>query len=440
VTLSASQTTASIDYTTDGTDPATSTSAKTLASGGTFTLTSSATVRAIAEQAGYANSSETSTAYTITIDTTPPVTTAKLSGTLAPGGWYTGNVTATLSATDNLSGVAATYYTLDGGAQTAYTSALTVSAYGSHTLSYWSVDNAGNTETAHTLTFDISPVAALTIAPSSVLGGASAVATLTTSAHAPTGGFVFNASSSSTYVIVPKTVTIASGQTKVLFNVKTTLPPTSTSAAVSVSLDGASVSANLAVTGGPPTTTASLQGTLSSGGWYTGNVTATLSVVDHSGTGIAATYTTLDGGAQTAYIGPMTISAYGSHTLTYWSVDNAGDTETAHTLSFDISPLLSLSIAPTSVLGGASAVATLTTSAHAPTGGFVFTASSNSPYVIVSPTITISSGQTKVLFNVKTAAPATSTTGTVTVSIDGASASASLTVMGPPPPPSFPSN
>ena len=53
----------------------------------------------------------------------------------------------TLAATDNLSGVAATYYTVDGGAPRSGTS-VTVTSEGTHLVAYWSVDKAGNTETA----------------------------------------------------------------------------------------------------------------------------------------------------------------------------------------------------------------------------------------------------------------------------------------------------
>ncbi len=90
---------------------------------------------------------------TISIDSTPPVTTE--SGATSGATNY-GPVTISLSATDNLSGVASTYYTVDSGAQTTYSVPFAVSTAGSHTITYWSVDKAGNVETTHTLTFTIS--------------------------------------------------------------------------------------------------------------------------------------------------------------------------------------------------------------------------------------------------------------------------------------------
>lgn len=88
-------------------------------------------------------------------DTTPPVTTSD-----APTGWQNHDLTVTLSATDDLSGVATTYYTVDGGSQQTGTS-IALGA-GVHTITYWSVDNAGNVETATTKTVEIDETAPVT--------------------------------------------------------------------------------------------------------------------------------------------------------------------------------------------------------------------------------------------------------------------------------------
>jgi hypothetical protein len=62
----------------------------------------------------------------------------------------------TFTATDNQggSGVSATYYTVDGGAQQKGNVA-TLTTSGMHTVSYWSTDWAGNSEQSRTVTVSI---------------------------------------------------------------------------------------------------------------------------------------------------------------------------------------------------------------------------------------------------------------------------------------------
>jgi hypothetical protein len=84
------------------------------------------------------------------VDTTAPVTTAA-----APQGTVTTDATVTLTATDQGgSGLAATWYTVDGGAQQKGNT-LTLTTSGTHTVSYWSTDWAGNTEPPHAVTVTI---------------------------------------------------------------------------------------------------------------------------------------------------------------------------------------------------------------------------------------------------------------------------------------------
>ncbi len=95
-----------------------------------------------------------STVNTVTFnfDDTAPVSTLGLSGVFS-GGEYQGVVTVKLTATDNASGVAKTYYSLDGGATTTYTAAFKITSAGTHTLKFWSVDVAGNVEKTNTDSF-----------------------------------------------------------------------------------------------------------------------------------------------------------------------------------------------------------------------------------------------------------------------------------------------
>lgn len=84
---------------------------------------------------------------------TPPTTTDN-----APAGWVNQDVTVTLTASDNGSGVAGTYYTVDSETQQQGTSVV-ITEDGSHTISYWSVDEKGNVESPHTVVVQIDKTA-----------------------------------------------------------------------------------------------------------------------------------------------------------------------------------------------------------------------------------------------------------------------------------------
>jgi cytochrome c len=78
-------------------------------------------------------------------DTTAPLTTAQFAAG-NDDGWHAGAIPVTLSTTDTGSGVATTQYALDGGPWTAYVEPVNVTGDGTHTVTYRSIDKAGNTE------------------------------------------------------------------------------------------------------------------------------------------------------------------------------------------------------------------------------------------------------------------------------------------------------
>jgi hypothetical protein len=101
-------------------------------------------------------------------DMTPPVTSDD-----APRDWANKDVTFNLNSSDNGgSGVASTYYKINNGS-TQTGNSITFSDEGVHTVTYWSVDNAGNTEAPHSTTVKIDktvPITTLATNPSTPNG------------------------------------------------------------------------------------------------------------------------------------------------------------------------------------------------------------------------------------------------------------------------------
>ena len=89
---------------------------------------------------------EATKSITVSIDKTPPLTDILLSGSEGDDNWYVSNVTITVSAIDETSGVDYVMYRMDGGPWQVYPGPFTILEDGEHTIEYYSVDIAGNDE------------------------------------------------------------------------------------------------------------------------------------------------------------------------------------------------------------------------------------------------------------------------------------------------------
>lgn len=99
----------------------------------------------------------TDTVEVAVADTTPPSTSALITGTSGSGGWYVSPVMVDLVATDNCSGVSEVFYSVDGSGTTVPGSAvnITIPGDGIHTLGFYAVDGGGNIEALRTLGISI---------------------------------------------------------------------------------------------------------------------------------------------------------------------------------------------------------------------------------------------------------------------------------------------
>jgi len=90
------------------------------------------------------------------IENISPITTASSSGAVGTNGWFKSNVSVSLSAADAGSGVDATFYRIGtSGSWLDYSSSFVLSSDGNSTVQFYSMDNAGNSESAKNITVKI---------------------------------------------------------------------------------------------------------------------------------------------------------------------------------------------------------------------------------------------------------------------------------------------
>lgn len=264
-------------------------------------------------------------------DTTPPTVTAELSGDQDADGNYVGSATATLTATDDSSGVDSVEYSLDGGAWSTYSDPVVVDAVGAHMLSYRATDVAGNTSPEGMAEFTV------------VSGGGEdttppAVSAEVSGDQDADGNYVGSAT-----VTVTATDTgsgVASVEYEVDdtgFNPYTGPVTVSTPGDHAVQYRATDAAGNVSETGSvpfrvvaggedttPPTVTAEVSGEQDGDGNYLDSATVTLSATDDA-SGVASVEYSLDGAAFAPYTEPVVVNTPGAHMLHYRATDGAGN-------------------------------------------------------------------------------------------------------------------
>ncbi len=264
----------------------------------------------------------------------PPADRAPPATTSSPAGPYTDPATIRLTATDlGGSGVASTFWKLDRGAQMSGLSVV-VTGPGAHSVEFWSVDVAGNIETHHTITVTIPDTTAPVTdsdALASYLWTANIHLTATDNIGVAATCFILDGLAR----VQGTTVSVATAGSH-------TLEYWSVDAAGNVE---AHKTAKFVVTI-PAASLDTVPPVTSWSGWaatFVNRATIVLSASDGDGTGVAGTYYTLDSGRETPGT-TVPVTAAGAHTISFWSVDKAGNRETPHDLHFTVLIATKLSI------------------------------------------------------------------------------------------------
>ena len=297
-----------------------------------------------------------------------------------------------------------------------------------------SASYSGATQTA-TETVNPLQVVAVSIAPGSLLGGASATATVSISGPAPTGGLKVLLTSTNKAAPVPATLVILAGKISTAFAIKTIPVASNVLATVTAKFGTVSQSATLSVQS-PSLTGISLNPTTVTGGTSSFGTVAISAPAPTSGMTIK-----LSSSSQVATL-PASIAIPSGKTFTTFTVKTMGVSSqanvqlsaslngTVQSVTLTVNPPLitGLSLNPKTVKGGTAAVGTVTISGPAPTGGFVVKTSVSSTAGSVPSSVTIPVGKTSTTFKVTTAKVPSNTIVVVSASQGLVTKSASLTI------------
>jgi uncharacterized repeat protein (TIGR03803 family) len=278
-------------------------------------------------------------------------------------------------------------------------------------------------------------VKSLTLTPGSVAGGAASTATVTLSGAAPADGEVVQiASSNASIASVPSpSITIAGGHKTATFSVTSLPVAVLTKVTIQAAL-GITVSATLKIN--PPVISSIALNPTSLTGGSSSTATITISSAAPAG-GIKVKISSLDAAVATVPSASVTVPA-GSTSVTFTVKSKpVASTSTATiqaTLGGSVTAILtvnppaikSLTLSPTSVVGGNSAIGTVKLNADTAVATLVALSSSLAG-VTVPPTVTVAAGATSATFTVGTSTVTAKASATIDAAGNG-TASAVLTV------------
>jgi uncharacterized protein (TIGR03790 family) len=415
-----------------------------------FTITTSA-VAAVTSVAISASYNALSKSASLTVNPIS-VSSLTLSPTSVAGGASTTTNKVTLSSAAPAGGAVVSLSSSDpgvtvpasvtvaAGQTVSPTFTITTSSVAATTFVTISATYNGLTKNA---TLTVNPIAllSLTLSPTSVVGGASTTLNkVTLNGPAPAGGIVVNLSSANSIATVPPSVTVAAGQTSSPnFTITTSAVAAATIVAITASYNGVNKPVNLtlnpvallslalwptSVVGGSSTT---LNKVNLSGPAPAGGIVVNLLSSD-PGVTLPASITVAAGASSSPYF-TITTSSVAATTIVTITASYNGVSKPVN-LTVNPVSLLSVTLSPTSIGGGASTTAnTVTLSGKAPAAAITVTLSSNNPAATVPPSVTVAAGQTvSPAFTITTSAVASATNVTISASYNGVTKTATLTV------------
>jgi thermitase len=282
-------------------------------------------------------------------------------------------------------------------------------------------------------------VEALALAPSTVVGGTTAIATVTLTGAAPPGGTAVTVFSDAGHVTVPESVLVGAGQRVVSFPVSTEPVSVVTSATISALIGGDTQTATLHVTPPTPAALAVSPAAVEGGQESTGTVTLT-------GAAPASGMTVFLSSSHPAASVPPTVEVVAGATTAGFSIiagvvtadtpvtlsaTCAGVTRTVSLTVRKPSTFISgLTMSAVSVLGGEQVTGTVVLNKSAPVSGAEILLQAVGP-ASVPASVLVPAGQKSATFLVETVGVEARTSATVIASYLGSTRSTTIDILAP---------
>ena len=286
-------------------------------------------------------------------------------------------------------------------------------------------------------------LSAVTLSPSTVFGGVSTTAnTVSFAGNVTAGSTVTLTSSNPAIASVPASVTVAAGSSSQTFAIKTTNVSSAQSVVITATFGAMSQSAFLTINSStavlymmnlsPPSTYA--------GTTTTGNTvaianpvptdTTILLATDNNALGTVPVSVVVPAGSTTAVFAITTNYSSTSQVLNITASYNGSNQTAGLTVLAANPPLSSVSVAPSSVVGGSSLTnASVSLSGSSTANTTVALSSSNPAVAGVPASVVVAAGATSQSFTITTSTVTAATTVTITATLNGVSKTATITIL-----------
>ena len=299
------------------------------------------------------------------------------------------------------------------------------------------VANTGGASAFTRLNVDYQGPSSVSFNPTAVVGSQQSTLTVALKYPAGPGGFAVSLSSDSAALIVPSTVTVAEGKSVATVKVNTDPVNFTTTATATASATGHKVTGKLMINATYPTSLTLTPNSVGDGGTSTARLTlagpapsAGLFVgIQSNQAFVTVPNSVFFAPGQQSIDFPVKATPGKSGVAMISAAANGGTVKAD--LTVNVKKVVSVSLNPTSVVGGTNSTGTVTIASAASAGGFVVSLSSDKAFANVPASVTVPAGATTATFNVGTSAVGSDSTATISASGGGASASAILTVTAP---------